>query len=155
VTDRVLAEGVQNPESAFSKNAVSGKERVLCLNEADGRVIWQRSYDSTYEVSYAAGPRATPVVSGDKVYTLGTMGHLFCFNVSTGKVLWSKNFIEDYGARVPSWGFAAHPLIDGDKLICLVGGKDGLVAAFNKDTGKELWWALKTSETGYCPPMIY
>jgi outer membrane protein assembly factor BamB len=58
---------------------------------------------------------------------------------------------------VPLWGFAAHPLLDGDKLICLVGGEGSVVVAFHKDTGKELWRALSVSdsEIGYCPPVIF
>src|SRR5207237_2730944 len=55
----------------------------------------------------------------------------------------------------PMWGFSAHPLLDGRKLICMVGGPGTTVVAFDKDTGKELWRALTASEPGYCPPMIY
>ena len=105
------------------------------------------------------GPRATPVVADGKVYALGAMGELFCLDAAKGTVLWSKNFITDFGAKVPLWGFAAHPLLDGDKLICLAGAADGVVMAFNKDTGKELWRSLRLtgpqSEIGYCPPVIF
>jgi hypothetical protein len=45
--------------------------------------------------------------------------------------------------------------LDGEKLICLVGGEDTLVVAFHKDTGKELWRSLSVSQAGYCPPMIF
>jgi len=85
------------------------------------------------------------------------MGHLYCLEVATGKPVWSKDFIKDYESGLPVWGFAANPLVDGDKLICLVGGSDSrLVVAFDKKTGKELW--AKEScpgDFGYCPPMIY
>src|SRR5437868_13923910 len=53
------------------------------------------------------------------------------------------------------WGFAGHPILDGNRLICLVGGKGSTVVAFDKDTGKELWKALSANEPGYAPPMIY
>lgn len=156
VTDRVVSEGTQNPRSGFSKRGtVTGKERVLCLDEATGNVLWKHAYDAVYRVDYPAGPRATPLVAGGKVYTLGTMGDLLCLDAQTGKVLWSKNFVKDYGAEVPVWGFAAHPLLDGNKLICLVGGEGSVAVAFHKDTGKELWRALTAKEPGYCPPMIY
>jgi outer membrane protein assembly factor BamB len=52
-------------------------------------------------------------------------------------------------------GFSAHPLLDGNKLICMVGGDGTTVVAFDKDSGKELWRALAAREPGYCPPMIY
>jgi hypothetical protein len=65
--------------------------------------------------------------------------------------------MKDYDANLPVWGFAAHPLIDGEKLICLAGGSPGkLVIAFDKKTGKELWAAESCpGDFGYCPPMIY
>jgi outer membrane protein assembly factor BamB len=53
------------------------------------------------------------------------------------------------------WGFSAHPLLDGPRLICVVGGEGSVAVAFDKNTGKELWRALSAREPGYCPPMIY
>jgi outer membrane protein assembly factor BamB len=156
LSDRLLAKGAQNPKSGFGKGIIQGTERVLCLDEATGKVLWQHEYDCPYRIAYPAGPRTTPLIHGGKVYALGAMGDLFCLDSATGKVLWSKNFIKDYEASVPLWGFAGHPLLDGDKLICLVGGKDNsLAVAFDKDTGKEIWRALSAREPGYCPPMIY
>jgi outer membrane protein assembly factor BamB len=58
-------------------------------------------------------------------------------------------------AKPPVWGWATHPLLDGDLLYCHVGGKDSAVVAFNKKDGKEVWKALTTEEIGYSPPMIY
>ncbi|MGE3803273.1 MAG: PQQ-binding-like beta-propeller repeat protein [Gemmataceae bacterium] len=154
ITDRILPEGTKNPANAFATDKVNGTERILCLDEKTGKVLWKHEYPCPYEVSYPLGPRASPLIDGDKVYTLGTMGHLFCFDVKTGKELWSKNFRTDYEAPVPLWGFAAHPLLDGDRLICLVGGKGSLVVAFDKNTGKELWKNLSVKEPGYCPPTM-
>src|SRR5438270_314229 len=62
---------------------------------------------------------------------------------------------KDYGAKTPLWGYAAHPLLDGQKLICMVGGEGSTVVAFDKDTGKEIWKALSANNLGYSPPMIY
>ena len=154
ITDRVLPEGVKNPENAFGRSRVEGKERVLCLEEATGKVLWQYEYDCPYAVSYAAGPRTTPAVAGDKVYTLGAMGHLYCFDVKTGTIVWSKDLPKEYKFGVPQWGCAGHPLVDGKRLICLVGGKGSVAVAFDKDTGREIWRALSAREPGYAPPMI-
>jgi outer membrane protein assembly factor BamB len=133
-----------------------GMERIICLDEKTGSVLWKHEYPCTYTMDYSAGPRATPTVDGDRVYTLGAEGHLVCLNVDTGKPLWSKHFAEDK-SPTPTWGFAAHPLIDGDKLICLTGPADSAkaVTAFDKKTGKVLWQALTAKEIGYCPPMIF
>ncbi len=161
VTDRIAAKGAKAPRNAFDQNTViDGTERVLCLNEADGKQLWKHEYPCAYQVSYASGPRAMPTVEGNRVYTLGAMGHLLCLDAAKGDVLWSKDLREEYpgsgkAAGGAWWGFAASPLIDGDRLICLVGGPGSIVVAFDKKTGKELWKALSASEAGYCPPMIY
>jgi outer membrane protein assembly factor BamB len=155
VLDRKLAEGSSNPGNAFSRGEILGSERVLCLNEADGKLLWQHEYNCTYTVSYASGPRVTPTVHEGKVYTLGSEGNLLCLDAEKGDVLWARDFKKDFGIKTPMWGFAGHPVVDGKKLICLVGGEGSVAVAFDKDTGKELWRALSAQEPGYAPPMIY
>jgi outer membrane protein assembly factor BamB len=88
------------------------------------------------------------------VYTLGTEGNLSCLDAESGRPLWTKDFVKDYQARTPLWGVAAHPLVDGDRVFCVVGGKDSVAVAFDKQTGQELWRALSASEQGYCPPTM-
>ncbi len=146
VTDKQLADGVTDPSNPFQRGEQPARERVLCLDDADGKVLWSHVYDCPYTVSYPAGPRTTPVVAGEKLFTLGSEGHLFCLNAETGSVIWSKNFRTDYGRdQSPVWGYAANPLLDGDRLICLVGGEGTAVVAFDRDTGKEVWRALDST----------
>ncbi len=122
-----------------------GKERVLCLSAKDGSLIWKHEYEAPYiKMGYPSGPRTTPLVEGDRVYTLGAAGHLFCLDADTGKVIWAKDFQKDLKAPQPFWGWAGHPLIEGDRLICTVGGPGQAAVAFDKRTGKELWKALST-----------
>ena len=155
VMDRQLAKDAKNPKSAFDRSTIAGSERVLCLNEADGKILWQHEYECPYTVSYAAGPRVTPAVVEGKVYTLGAEGSLLCFDAVKGTVLWSHDFKKELGLKTPVWGFAGHPLVDGKKVICLAGGEGSVAIAYDKDTGKELWRALSAKEPGYAPPMIY
>ena len=155
VMDRQLPTNVSNPTNAFDRGQIPGAERVLCLNEADGKIQWQHQYNCPYTVSYAAGPRATPTVHDDKVYTLGSEGNLVCLGAEKGGVVWARDFKKDFGVKTPTWGFASHPLVDGKKLICLAGGEGSVAVAFDKDTGRELWRALTAKEIGYAPPMIY
>lgn len=155
LTDRHLMPGAQNPDNPFSRSQIAGTERVLCLDEKSGKILWQHQYDCPYTVSYPAGPRATPLVGDGKVYTLGAEGNLICLDAVTGKILWSRDFKKDFNIPTPIWGFAAHPLLDGQRLICLVGGNGSAAVAFDKDSGQEIWRALTAKEPGYCPPMIY
>jgi outer membrane protein assembly factor BamB len=156
VIDRILAPGAKNPANPFTPANTRGRERVTCFDARKGNQLWQHSYDCPYrDVSYPCGPRATPLVHDGKVYTLGTMGDLYCLDSKDGKPIWSKSLMKDYSARVPGWGFAANPLLDGDNLIVLVGRKP-VVVALDRNTGKEKWRALEleSAEVGYCPPTI-
>jgi outer membrane protein assembly factor BamB len=158
VMDRVLAEGAKNHPEPFPQRpraGIPGVERVLCFNEADGKLLWKHEYDCPYMVSYPLGPRCTPTVSGGRVYALGAEGNLTCLAAADGKVVWSHDFKKEYDVKAPIWGFSAHPLIDGNKVITLVGGDGSVVVAFDKDSGKEIWRNLSSSEAGYSPPVIY
>lgn len=156
VADRVLAKGAMNPADPFdTKTVVKSTERVLCLDAKNGKELWKHEYDCPYQISYPAGPRCTPTVSGGKVYTLGAMGDLFCLDAGkNGSVVWQKNFPKDYGAAVPKWGFCGHPLVYKDLVVCVVGGDGSVAVAFDKETGKERWRALSARDVGYCPPTL-
>jgi outer membrane protein assembly factor BamB len=138
----------------FGRKAFDGTERVHCIDNSTGKVLWTHEYPVKYAISYPAGPRCTPIVDGDRLYTLGAEGDLFCFQAATGKVIWSKNLKATYKTESPLWGYAAHPLIDGDNLITLAGGEGSQTVALNKKTGEEVWRFGTSKETGYSPPTI-
>lgn len=158
-----ISEGYTGPAVADGKVYVMDYvrnqriERVLCLDAKDGHEIWNHTYPVRYEIQYDAGPRATPTVDGDRVYTIGAMGHMFCLDVRNGKELWKKNFHEDYLDKIPVWGMAAAPLVYGDQVICLAGGSryGAQIVSFDRETGAERWRQLNHIEPGYCPPMMY
>jgi outer membrane protein assembly factor BamB len=149
--ERTAGDATPNPDK---RNKIDGCERALCFAAADGIQLWKHEYPCPYEISYPFGPRATPTVDDDRVYTLGAEGDLNCLRVADGSVVWSKNFHRDYGAQTPMWGYCGHPLIDGDNLICVVGGAGSVVVAFDKHTGEHRWKALSAKGQGYCAPTI-
>ena len=151
-----ITDWAEDPES----RTLDGTERVLALDERTGEVLWTHTWPTSYRmlsVAYAVGPRATPTVDGDRVYVVGGTGRLFCLDVETGRVLWETDYVADYGTSIPVWGIVSAPLVDGDRLITVVGGEpDALVVAFDKRTGAEVWRAIEvTSEMGYAQPVIY
>jgi len=141
-------------DSTDVRSQLEGTERVLCLNVGDGSLLWKHEYECPYHIAYPSGPRATPTVDGRRVYSLGAEGDLFCLDVADGRVVWSKQLCKEYQTESPLWGFCGHPLVDGRKLICLVGGTDSVVVAFDKTNGKELWRSLSATDPGYCPPTL-
>ena len=138
---------------------MDGTERLVALSEDTGEILWTHEWATTYRMltfSYATGPRATPTVDGDRVYVTGATGRIFCFDAETGAVIWEKDTVAEYDTSIPIMGTSSAPLVDGARVICLVGGEpDALVMAFDKHTGEEIWRALETrSEMGYTQPLI-
>lgn len=152
VTDYQLKKG-KNTSNPGGRDQLEGTERVLCFDSKTGKQVWEHAYDRPYNISYSNGPRATPTVDGDYVYTLGAEGDLLCLGVSDGKVKWSKSLTKEYEAETPIWGYSAAPLVYEDLLITLASSKS-VVVALDKKTGKEKWRALTANEIGYCAPSI-
>ena len=140
----------------FVRAVIPGVERVLCLDGDSGERIWRKEYPVTYSSAYpyAIGPRTTPLVHEGTVYTLGAEGDLRAWNAETGDPLWGRQLIEEYGFETPEWGIAAHPIIDGERLIAIVGGEGSAVVAFDRTSGEEVWRALTASKPGYSMPRI-
>ncbi len=136
------------------RDKLEGEERVRCLDAETGEVLWTHSYPETYFISYPAGPRCVPTVADGKVYALGAEGKLPCLDAGDGTLIWSKDLKTDFGADTPIWGHSAHPLVHGDTLYLVGGGRDGVATALDKDTGEVKWHALQAVEPGYCPPSI-
>lgn len=155
--DRVKdsGKGIEVENDLRKHGLIPGGERVLCLDAADGEVVWEYSYDRPYKIAYPTGPRCTPIVDGDKVYTLGAMGDLICLQADDGKVVWQQLLTDAYAAKPPVWGYAAHPLIVGDQLFVTVGGKDSAVICLDKRTGQERWKSGNVSDIGYAPLVMY
>jgi outer membrane protein assembly factor BamB len=150
--DREVKPGAQAPKDPFSRPpGIAGNERVICLDAATGKLLWKFEYDCPYTVSYAGGPRTTPAVDGDRVYTYGTEGHLHCLDANTGKMIWGRRLSEQ---PTPMWGYASHPLVDGDLVYVTVADPKGILYALNKKTGELAWQAIPTKECGYSPPVI-
>jgi len=141
--------------NASTRNALTGKERILCLDATTGDVVWEYAYNCPYNISYPSGPRCTPTVHEGLVYTVGAEGDLTCLDARTGKKQWAKSLPKEYNvAEVPMWGFANHPLVDGNLLYCITGGEGSDVVAFDRKTGEEVWKNLTTSGAGYSPPTL-
>lgn len=132
---------------------LQGSERVRALDAATGKEIWSHQYDCPYNISYPAGPRCTPTIDGDRVYTLGSEGDLRCLNVADGKPLWTVNFKTDFTAEVPIWGFSSHPLVAGDLVYAMVGGPGQGLVAWDKMSG-EVRFKTLDARAGYCPPSM-
>ncbi len=110
---------------------------IFCLNPDDGKLLWKRSYKAKAISSHGTGPRATPVIDEDRVYTYGRSGDLKCWSLFDGKELWAAN-VKNEGGAEPTWGQASSPLII-DELVVVQGGGAARTVAYDKMTGEIVW----------------
>ena len=155
VMDWHLDTGEKEPADVFDRGKLKGSEGIVCFNVETGKVRWQHRYPETYTISYPAGPRTTPILSEKHVIALGAEGRLSILDKDNGNLIWEKDFKTAYQSKTPLWGFAGHPLLLNDTIICLVGGENNAgVVAFDLETGKEQWRSLNFEEMGYAPPTL-
>ena len=121
---------------------------------ANGKELWNFAYAGPGKVEFP-GSRSTPTVDGDRVYTVGLVGDLYCFNTTTQKPLWHKNIWTDFGGgravpatpfappaeggQLPIWGIVQNPLIYGNLLIVASQAPQAGVVAYDKVTGDLKW----------------
>jgi formylglycine-generating enzyme required for sulfatase activity/outer membrane protein assembly factor BamB len=130
-------------------------ERVLCFEAATGKPLWTHVYQVSYKgLAYGNGPRAAPTVSGGRLYTLGAVGHLYCLDAGTGEPFWSRDLIGQERARLPTWGFAASPVVFEGLVIIHAGAQpQGCLLALDRRTGREVWRNLD-DPAGYATPRL-
>jgi len=111
-------------------------EVVACHRVATGEPVWRhRDAARFWDAHVGAGPRATPALSGGRVYTLGATGILNALDAADGRVVWSRNVASDTDAKLPTWGFVSSPLVVDDVVIVHAGA----LVAYDVGTGERRW----------------
>lgn len=121
---------------------VNDQEVVECLNAQTGESLWRHSYPSTFTdpFGYNNGPRCTPLLISNRCYTFGAEGELCCLDLVTGKLLWQRSTAREWNVPEPFFGVGSTPLLEGDRLIVMVGGQpNSAIVALDASTGKTLW----------------
>lgn len=110
------------------------------FNAQTGKELWSCTYPAAGKLDYGNSPRATPLIIGKRVITLGALGHLNGIDLNTGKQAWQVDLTAEFDvdARLP-WGFCGSPLPVDGKVVVFPGGNDGALAAFDQETGEVAW----------------
>ena len=136
------------------------EEIVIALDAGTGKTIWKHKYPSEHaNFNFGAGPHSTPLVVGDRVFTIGTNKQLYAFDTRTGEVLWAHDLVQEFGSPsllirpIVKAGYGCSPIAFGDTIICSVGGPGQSVMAFRQHDGAVVW---KSGDflTSAAPPIL-
>ncbi|MBI3270982.1 MAG: PQQ-like beta-propeller repeat protein [Planctomycetes bacterium] len=134
----------------YSMGYAGGRDTVWCLDAATGELLWKQSYRTGSDVVYP-GPRATPTVEGNRVFTLSRKGLVFCFDAADGRELWHHDVADDPGAKPPAHGFAGSLVLVGELLV-LCGGKSGVAL---RPADGSVAWGGGIGDPGYASPLPF
>ncbi len=129
------------------------EELVVALDAVKGTELWKTPIGPAFKNQYGNGPRSTPWVEGDRVFAQSVTGPLVCLNSKTGEIVWQKHLLKDFGAKNITWGLSASPVIAGNVVLAIPGGKDAGVVAFDKTTGA-LVWKTGSDKAAYASPVV-
>jgi len=133
-------------------------EVVIALEAATGRTIWEYKYPAVFlkgmNMSTGPGPHATPLIVGDRLYTVGVTGKFHCLNRKTGKVLWTRGLIEEMGGNVMLRGYSNSPLRYRDTVIVMLGGQGHSIAGLDLKSGATRWQGGDFGNSHSCPVLI-
>lgn len=133
----------------YTMGNIENKDIIYCFNVTDGSEVWRYTYPCK-EGNYP-GPRSTPVIDGNYLYTCSRDANVFCFDAASGKVIWNADLKTKDQLKEPQWGFASSPSVE-DELLLLNIGDHGI--ALNKLTGSRIW-ASGSSDASYATPVVF
>lgn len=137
---------------AVTQEQREDREAIAAYDLQTGAPVWAHLDEGRYFTTLGGeGPRATPTIHSNRVYTMGAVGIVNCLELASGKLVWSKNLAGEFKANVPEWGFAGSPLIVGENVVAPANSVT--LAAFDLETGKTVWTGGQ-SGNGYSSPAL-
>lgn len=137
--------------------------KVYCFDKKSGKILWEKtSYTGVPKIKrHPKSTHANTSVATDGKHVVAFFGSegLYCYNID-GKLLWQKNLgilkSVFFMMKNAEWEFASSPVIYNGILIiqCDV-LENSFVAAYDVNTGKELWKTMRDEYPGWCTPNIY
>lgn len=127
----------------FTMGADDENVFAICVSLADGKEKWRTIFSATglvedYNLGWGGGPRGTPTVDGEDIFVLSDVGVLASLNRRTGRKQWTVDLVNDYGGKIPTWGYSESVLVDGDMVLC-VPGEENFMVGFDRSSGRQVW----------------
>lgn len=121
---------------------IGDEEVVEAFDARSGSNRWRHAYSSHFidPYGYNNGPRCTPLLTSNRCYTFGAEGRLVCLDLALGRLIWQRDTAKDWQVPEAFFGVGSTPLLEGDRLIVMVGGMPNAgVVALDAATGRTLW----------------
>ena len=131
-----------------------GKQRVICIAAKTGNSIWQTPVAPSYRNRQGNGPRATPTIAGNSVFTLTGEGILVALRFTDGKILWSQDVVAQFDGKPADYGMACSPLVVNNIAIVTVGAPQATVVAYDTHSGDLAWESGQSDTAGYSSPAL-
>ncbi len=163
---------VSDGKALFTMYRIDQDEFTIALSSETGETLWehkQASPTTDLMEQFGAGPHSTPVLVGNRLFTIGSNAVFYCFDKNTGTVLWSHDLAEEFGAPIPGRGYGVSPIAYKNAIIVPVdrtrpSGDDAeeesteqvegqSLFAFDQGTGKVVWKA-QDYRIGYSSPIL-
>lgn len=136
----------------YTMGLADNEEFALCLDANTGKQIWRTKIGDRFENGWGDGPRSTPTVDGQFIYVMPAQGALSCLSLD-GQVKWSRK-MDEFGGKIPFWGYSESPLVEGDLVCCTPGGEQGAIVGLNKLTGELVWQTKELTPQAHYSSLI-
>lgn len=134
------------------------QEIVVAMRADDGAPVWEHAYDAPPKpemlVDFPIGPHGTPLIVGDRVFTVGGTVIANCLDRKTGKQLWTRDLLAEYGASHIQRGYGPSPIAVGDLVVFATGGRNCGVLALKQSDGTLAWKTDPTRPTQSSPILV-
>jgi len=138
----------------YTLGAREKTEYLMAYDAASGKKVWEIPHGRRFSNDQGDGPRSTPTVDGDRLYTFGASGDLSVVEATTGKVFWKMNLLEKFGGSNIRWGLSESPLVLADRILVSPGGRGAAIVALSKTDGSVIWKSLG-DEPGYSSAVLH
>jgi outer membrane protein assembly factor BamB len=138
----------------YTLGARRGTEYLMAYDAATGKKTWEIAHGRQFSNDRGDGPRSTPTVDGDRLYTFGGSGDMSVVDAATGKVFWKTNLLEKFGGSNIQWGLSESPLVLSDRILVSPGGRGTSIVALSKTDGSVIWKSL-SDEPGYSSAVLH
>jgi outer membrane protein assembly factor BamB len=137
----------------YTQGQRGNQEFVQALDVKTGKKLWETVTSRNFENDRGSGPRGTPTFDNGKLYAMTGEGTVVCLDADAGKIIWQIDSVKKFGGSVPHWGYSESPLIDGDRVIVMPGGRGASLVSLDKNTGA-LQWKTGDDHAGYSSAIL-